>query len=136
MKHHNQSGLAILAALSLMIIASSAAAVLTWHFAHEGARTRRTTEQTQLHQLLTAGTMHALLWVDRPRINEAGVSINLPAMLAARPASLRLKLIPQPRSLERHIQASAQIDDVAMSQTLRFVKTRTGWALAEATLDR
>jgi hypothetical protein len=131
-----RSGFAVLAALTLMVIASTAAAVLTWQFTHEGARTRQSISGAQLRQLLTVSTLHASIWVDRPAMSEATLSINLPAVFAERGAAVRLKLIPQPRSLERHVEAEAVIDGVSLRQTLRFVKTRTSWALAEAILQR
>lgn len=130
-----QSGMAVLASMTLMVIASSAAAVLTWHFAHEGNRTRQAAGGAQLRALLTASTFHASLWVDRPAMNELASVVPLPAIFTDRNASLTLKLLPGLRALERHVQATAQIDGRSMSQTLRFVKTRTAWALAEATLD-
>jgi hypothetical protein len=123
----------MLAALTLMVVVSAAAAALASHLARQGRRTIQAAASAQLHQLLQAGAMHATIWIDRPDLAEPETIVPLPAALLERGASLRLRLVPQPRVLERHVQVEAAFEGRAARQLLRFVKTRSGWPLAEAT---
>jgi len=129
---------ATIVALSLIALMGAAMVSLMARMKNETAVTRRIGIETQLRQMLLVGTMTSSDMV-LTRNKTAGRSdvwnVPLPSELAGRGGLLTLRRIGGREGLEVRIRIDAVLGGRTMRQTLRYVRARRGWGLAEAMLE-
>jgi hypothetical protein len=130
--------MATIVALMLLALVGAALAGLTQRLAADGRAARTVLGRSQTDQLLMAGAIAARGML--PPANEAGkgrtgtFNVALPPELADRAGLVTIRSEAGPGRVSWIFHIEVNIDGRSASQTLRFGRTRLGWAPAEAAL--
>ena len=145
----------IVIVLNLIVISSTLLMVLPHILAEQRTVLAREQTEAQLHQMLSAATATTQHQLDRlnagqplrtqqrawtlPQLRTTErpitLGIPLPDALTSQNAQLTADWQVRRSGLTAMITVHAELNGVHKTQSLRFVRIETGWALAEATLD-
>lgn len=144
----------IVIVLNLIVISSTLLMVLPHILAEQRTVLAREQTEAQLHQMLSAATATTQHQLDRLnagqplrtqqrtwtlpqlRTTERPITLGIPMpdALTAQNAQLTADWQVRTSGLTALITVHAQMNNVQKTQSLRFIRIETGWALAEATL--